>query len=52
MVGSVRVQIVDAQLAGCLLEGRGLFDQGGDGVTHNLIARLITQSLSAADQKS
>ena len=38
MIGGVRVQIADTQLGRGLLDGAGLLDQGGDGVTHQLLA--------------
>ena len=38
MIGGVRVQVADTQLGSGLLDGAGLLDQGGDGVTHQLLA--------------
>lgn len=38
VVGGVRIQITDPQLAGCLLDGAGLLDQGSNGVTNDLLA--------------
>lgn len=41
MVRSVRVQIGNAQLASGLFNRAGLFDQGRDGITHDLVAGSI-----------
>lgn len=44
MVGVVRLQVLDTQLASGLLDGAGLLDQGGDGVADLLLAVLVVRS--------
>ena len=42
MVSVIRVQVADTQLARSRFNRTGLLDQRGDGVTHDLVARVVT----------
>lgn len=41
MIGGVWFQVIDPQLGGCLLNGAGLFDQGGNGITDDLVTGSV-----------